>query len=141
VESIRGPELLFQPSMMGICEAGLSETIDYVLKLFPAEDQQRLVDNIFITGGIAKLPGLKERLMRELMEIRPFQSSFAVKIAADPSLGCWKGMKKFASSGSNVSSFSISKEEYYEQGGEYIKENALSNRYYKSPLEKNDSMM
>jgi actin-related protein 5 len=37
--------------MMGIVEAGIAETIDYVLKLFPADEQQRLVDNIFLTGG------------------------------------------------------------------------------------------
>lgn len=51
VEAIRATEILFQPSMMGIVEAGVAETIDYVLKLFSAEDQQRLVDNIFLTGG------------------------------------------------------------------------------------------
>jgi actin-related protein 5 len=38
--------------MMGIGEAGLAETIDYVLKLFPAEDQQRLVNNVYLTGGL-----------------------------------------------------------------------------------------
>lgn len=51
VESIRATEILFQPSMMGNGEAGIAETIDYVLKFFSAEDQQRLVDNIFLTGG------------------------------------------------------------------------------------------
>jgi actin-related protein 5 len=40
--------------MMGIQEAGVAETIDYVLKLFPSEDQQKLVDNVFVTGGCAK---------------------------------------------------------------------------------------
>jgi actin-related protein 5 len=139
VEKIRGPELLFQPSMMGICEAGLAETIDYVLKLFPSDDQQRLVDNIFITGGIAKLPGLKERLLKELMEIRPFKSTFSVKIATDPSLNCWNGMKKFAACDSDVKTFSIDKQEYYEHGGEFIKEHCLSNRYFKSPMEKIDN--
>lgn len=124
--------------MMGIHEAGLSETIDYVLKLFTSSDQQRLVDNIFITGGLAKLPGLKERLLKELMEIRPFQSTFAVKIASDPKLDAWNGARKVANAG-NFSSFFMTKEEYFEQGGEFIKENSLSNRYYKTPMEKIDS--
>lgn len=57
--------------MIGIGEAGLAETIDFVLKLFPAETQQRLVNNVFLTGGVAKLSGLRERLNKELMEIRP----------------------------------------------------------------------
>ena len=125
--------------MMGIVEAGLAETIDYVLKLFTASEQQQLVDNIFLTGGIAKLPGLKERLNRELMEIRPFQSTFNVKIANDPSLDCWNGARKFTTaSGNNLTSNSITKEEYFELGGEYIKENCMSNCYSKTPAEKID---
>lgn len=133
VEAIRAPEILFQPSsMIGICEAGLAETIDYVLKQFPTNDQQRLVDNIFVTGGVAKLPGLKERLEKELLEMRPFQSTFAVIIANDPSLDAWSGARKFATAG-NVNNFSISKKEYFELGGEYIKENCLSNKYFKTP--------
>jgi actin-related protein 5 len=120
--------------MIGICEAGLAETVDYVLKLFPADEQQKLVNNIFITGGVAKLPGLKERLEKELLEMRPFESTFSVKIAGDPSLDAWNGARKFATTGNNVNNFSISKEEYFELGGEYLKENCLSNKYFKTPM-------
>lgn len=119
--------------MIGVCEAGLAETIDYVLKLFSSDDQQRLVNNIFITGGCAKLSGLKKRLEKELLEMRPFESTFSVKIANDPSLDAWNGAKKFAMSGNNVQNYSISKNEYFELGGEYLKENCLSNRYFKTP--------
>lgn len=134
IERIRAAEILFQPSsLIGLCEAGLAETIDYVLKLFSSDDQQRLVNNIFITGGPAKLPGLKARLEKELMEIRPFESTFSVKIANDPSLDAWYGAKKFATA-TNIQNFSISKQEYMEVGGEYVKEHCLSNRYYKTPL-------
>lgn len=135
---MRGPELLFQPSMMGIIEAGLAETIDYVLKLFTSAEQQQLVDNIFLTGGIAGLKGLKERLCRELMEIRPFQSTFNVKIANDPTFDCWNGARKFTTSG-NMSTHAVTKEDYFEMGGEYLKENCFSNYYYKTPAEKIDN--
>lgn len=57
VESIRAPEILFQPSMIGSSEAGLAETIEYVLKLFTSIEQQQLVDNIFLTGGCAHFTG------------------------------------------------------------------------------------
>lgn len=134
VEAIRAPEVLFQPSMIGSCEAGLAETIDYVLKLFPIDEQQKLVDNIFITGGGALLPGLKERLEKELLEMRPFQSTFGVKVANDPSLDAWNGARKFATTGHNVNNFSISKKDYFELGGEYLKENCLSNKYFKTPM-------
>jgi actin-related protein 5 len=133
VESIRAAEILFQPSMMGIFEAGLAETIDYVLKMFTAEDQQRLVDNIFITGGPSKIPGLQERLHKELTEIRPFQSTFKVKIAKDPSLDAWNGARKFASNASNLQNHLFTRSDYEEFGGEYVKEFHASNRYFPTP--------
>lgn len=38
-------------------QAGIAETVDYVVKLYDAETQQQLVKNIFVTGGCANLPG------------------------------------------------------------------------------------
>lgn len=119
---------------MGIGEAGLAETIDYVLKLFPADDQQRLVDNIFITGGVSKIPGLLERLNKELMEMRPFQSTFATKLAKDPSLDAWNGARKFATTSGNMQNFQITKSDYNEKGGEYIKEYFASNAFFPTPV-------
>lgn len=39
----RIPELLFQPSMLGIDQGGLAELIEFVLKKFSSDDQNRLV--------------------------------------------------------------------------------------------------
>lgn len=134
VESIRACEILFQPSMIGVGEAGLAETIDYVLKLFPADDQQRLVDNVFLTGGVSKIPGLIERLNKELMEMRPFQSTFVVKMAKDPSLDAWNGARKFATAAGNLQSYQITREDYNENGGEYVKEYFASNVFFPTPI-------
>lgn len=133
VEAIRAAEVLFQPSMVGIQEAGLAETIDYVLKLFPADQQQRLVDNVYLTGGVSKIPGLLERLNKELMEIRPFESTFYAKIAKDPSLDAWNGARKFAVTGNNLQKSQISRKDYDELGGEYIKEYYASNTFFPTP--------
>lgn len=134
MEAIRATEILFQPSIMGVCEAGLAETIDYVLKLFPADDQLRLVNNLFLTGGPSKIPGLIERLNKELLEMRPFQSTFAVKIAKDPSLDAWNGARKFATTAGNLLKYQITREDYNEKGGEYIKECYASNKYFPTPI-------
>jgi len=91
VEDIRVPEILFQPSMIGCSEAGLAELIAFVLKLFPAGEQQRLVDHVYLTGGCAQFRGLKERLTKELLEMRPFQSTFAIYESDEPTLSAsWK---------------------------------------------------
>lgn len=132
VEINRVPELLFQPSMVGSIEAGIVETIDYVLKLFPAEEQMILVNNVFLTGSCCKFPGLMERLDRELTEIRPFQSTHKVTIAEDPTMDSWFGARKYAQE-NNLQDISISREDYQEFGGDYLKGHAASNRYFETP--------
>lgn len=57
MEAHRAPEILFQPSMIGSSEAGLAETIQYVLKMFTDEEQLVLANNVFVTGGCAKIKG------------------------------------------------------------------------------------
>jgi len=42
IEQIRVPELLFQPSMIGVEQGGLSETLTYVLNKYPSDKQVEL---------------------------------------------------------------------------------------------------
>lgn len=132
IERIRVPELLFQPSMIGSGEAGLAETIEFVLRGYPSDVQNALVSNVFLTGGCAAFPGLPERLRRELQEMRPFKSTFNVTIAANPTLDAWYGARVFSSS-PNLSQYLVTRSEYEEKGGEYLKEHGASNKYYPSP--------
>lgn len=39
-----------------------------------------LVQNVFLTGGNMMYPGMKARIEKELLEMRPFQSAFQVLI-------------------------------------------------------------
>lgn len=49
-----------------------------VLHRYSKEQQAILVQNVFLTGGNTMYPGLKARIQKELLEMRPFQSSFQV---------------------------------------------------------------
>ncbi|XP_011179467.2 actin-related protein 5 [Zeugodacus cucurbitae] len=129
VESIRAPEVLFQPSLIGCPEMGVAELIEFVLKLFPAAEQQRLVNSILLTGGCSQFAGLKERLSKELLEMRPFKSSFNIYAAQLAELDAWLGARDFANSKDFVNSLST-KEDYHEKGTDYFKEHTYSNRYY-----------
>lgn len=40
-----------------------------------------LFQNVFITGGGATIPGIKERIEAEVLAMRPFESKFNVKLA------------------------------------------------------------
>ncbi|CAG9788730.1 unnamed protein product [Diatraea saccharalis] len=140
IEPLRAPELMFQPSMMGNLEAGLAETLEYVFKHFNPEEQLLLANNVFVTGGCSQFPGLKERLERELLEMRPFQSTHKVVMAKNASLDAWYGARDFAGS-NEFENWCISKEEYYEMGSEYLKEHHASNRYFKSPAPITDNTL
>ncbi|KAH0953006.1 hypothetical protein HN011_012536 [Eciton burchellii] len=132
VERLRAPELLFQPSMVGSVEAGIAETIEFVLKQYSSEEQMRLVSNVFLTSGSAAFPGLLERLKRELHEMRPFKSNFHVNIAKNTSLDAWYGARDFGLNG-NLPEYLVTRKEYEEKGGEYFKEHSTSNTYTRSP--------
>lgn len=45
---------------------------------YTSEQQEALVSNVFVTGGNMQYPGMKERIERELLAMRPFQSHFKV---------------------------------------------------------------
>ena len=132
LESLRAPEILFQPSMVGLLECGIAETVEFVLKYYTPEQQNRLVGNVFLTGGSAALPGLLERINCELQEIRPFQSKFKVNIAKNTSLDAWYGARDFGLSG-GLPEYLVTRKEYEANGGEYLKMHSASNVYFRSP--------
>jgi actin-related protein 6 len=60
------PELLFKPSDAGIDCGGVHEGIIESISKLPAETARDLLKNVWICGGLAKTPGLLERLRIEL---------------------------------------------------------------------------
>jgi actin-related protein 5 len=47
-------------------KAGLAETIQFILGKFEDETADRLANNVFLTGGLASIPGLNARLEKEI---------------------------------------------------------------------------
>ncbi|XP_055856097.1 actin-related protein 5 [Episyrphus balteatus] len=133
VETIRATELLFQPSMIGSSECGLAELIDFVLKLFSPHEQLLLAQNVFLTGGCSLLPGLKERISKELLEMRPFQSPHNIFMADSASLDAWFGTRDLSRS-ELLAEFLTTKQDYEEKGSEYFKEHPTSNYFFNTPI-------
>ncbi|CAI2725071.1 unnamed protein product [Schistosoma spindalis] len=104
-ELMRSHEVLFQPSFMGSSESGLSDCLEFVLR-----DTSRLLDNssessfpqrIYLTGGVAALPGLVDRIRCDIRPLLPVGSKWdniEVIVAADPHLDAWHGARHFANS-------------------------------------------
>lgn len=137
VERIRVPEVIFQPSIGGLDQAGIAELAETVLlRKFGSSGREmsdickNMVNNVFITGGNTSLPGIRERVVREFTEFLPVGTNLNVKLSANPLLSSWKGMAKFANTTELFDSSAISKKDYEEYGPEYIKEHNLGNVKY-----------
>lgn len=136
IERYRAPELIFKPYMAGSMEAGLSEVIGYVLSLFSPEDQLRLAKNVVVTGGLANLRGLKERLLTDLISIRPFRSEVNVTVMENCNLSAWHGARDFVRLDGHEN-YILTKQMYDEFGPEYFKVHIASNPYHPTPKEAN----
>lgn len=73
------PEVLFSPHYVGLTQCGLTEAIMASVTRSPPELHTLLLANIVLVGGSANLPGLKERLKRELEACVPSYSSLSLK--------------------------------------------------------------
>ncbi|KAJ2783211.1 Nuclear actin-protein involved in chromatin remodeling [Coemansia javaensis] len=133
VERIRVPEIVFRPSLVGLDQAGLVETIDGVLRR--AGGQASLVSNVFVTGGgFARVPGILERLERDIRTIVPAGTPISIRRAADPLRDAWRGAALWSVREPEAFGASrITRQDYLELGGEYLREHAASNRYCATP--------
>lgn len=129
VERVRIPEVLFQPGIVGLDQAGIVEIIGAILKGIPPDQQEALVDNVLLTGTHVQYPGLRERLEAELRAIRPVGSSLNVRVASNPRMDAWKGAALWAATKpEELKAASMTREQWLEAGEDYLKEWAYSNR-------------
>ncbi|MCJ1243166.1 Nuclear actin-protein involved in chromatin remodeling [Trapelia coarctata] len=128
VERVRVPEVVFQPAIAGLDQAGLVEiAADIINQRFSSQqDREALLNDIFLTGGNTLFQGFEERLKRELRAVLPIEASLSVRRAANPVFDAWKGAAQWARE-PGFTEKSVSREEYLEKGSEYIKEHNLGN--------------
>lgn len=124
VERIRVPEVIFQPGIAGVDQAGLIEIIEGIVMARPnVAEQSGLLKDVFLTGGNTSFKGFEERLRRELRGVVEAGLGIDVRRAADPVLDAWKGAASWWSqtASSERDGATVSREEYLERGSEYIK--------------------
>lgn len=128
VERVRVPEVAFQPSIAGVDQAGIVEIAEDILNGRLASHPARpdILKDVFLTGGYCLFQGYEERLRNELRAILPAEVDLGVRKAKDPILDAWRGAAKWAGTSGSRQAF-VSKEEWMEKGGEYIKEHNLGN--------------
>ncbi|KAF3927519.1 Actin-1 [Arthrobotrys entomopaga] len=132
VERIRVPEVIFEPNMAGVDQAGIVEiTTEMLLNRFTDNKQREMIyRDVFLTGGYAMFQGFEERLRTALTAVLPFESPLAVRTAKDPLLDAWKGAALWSKTNIGQPAWkgaAITKAEYAEKGSDYIKEHNLGN--------------
>lgn len=65
------PEVLFQPSDIGLQQGGLAQTIAEAVEATHLDLHPLLYSNIVCTGGCATCPGFQQRLYSELRALVP----------------------------------------------------------------------
>ncbi|KAF2653274.1 Actin/actin-like protein [Lophiostoma macrostomum CBS 122681] len=114
------PELLFNPSDIGIQEAGLHEAIMESLNELPDALKAGMLANVVVVGGNSLIPGFMERLENELRPLVPAQYILDMRRAEDPIKHTWLGAAQFASQPDLLQQVLVSKAEYDERGSTWL---------------------
>jgi hypothetical protein len=87
------PEVLFRPSDAGLPAewASLPAAIVQSICACPRPFQPALYRSIYLTGGLSRMPGLRERLERELRALAPCECNVSVTACPDPTSQAWRG--------------------------------------------------
>ena len=65
----RGAEIVFQPSIIGMENAGLSEILENILRPMLQAQREQLLRFVLLTGGHTKIPGFDRRIEADLRMI------------------------------------------------------------------------
>jgi actin len=114
-ERFRCPEVLFQPSLIGMESAGIHETTYNSITKCDIDIRKDLYSNIVMSGGTTMFQGIAERMTKELTNLAP--SSMKIKVVAPPErkYSVWIGGSILASL-STFQQMWISKAEFDESG-------------------------
>ena len=114
-ERFRCPEALFQPAFLGMEQSGIHECTSNSIMKCDVDIRKDLYANIVLSGGTTMLPGIVDRMQKEITALAP--STMTVKVIASPErkYSTWIGGSIFASHPA-FRLTCISKAEYDEYG-------------------------
>ncbi len=81
-ERFRCPEVLFNPSLVGMEAAGIHETTYNSIMKCDVDIRKDLYGNIVLSGGSTMFPGIADRMSKEITALAP--SSMKIKVVAPP---------------------------------------------------------
>ncbi|XP_073119054.1 actin-2-like [Henckelia pumila] len=118
-ERFRCPEVLFQPSLIGMEAPGIHKTTYDSIMKSDVDIRKDLYGNIVLSGGSTMFPGIADRMSKEINAAAP--ASMRIKVVAPPErkYSVWIGGSILASL-STFQQMWITKEEYDESGAAIV---------------------
>ncbi|KAL3861205.1 hypothetical protein ACJMK2_007257 [Sinanodonta woodiana] len=118
-ERFRCPEVLFQPAFIGRELCGAHELVHSSIMKCGIDIRRLLYRNIVMSGGSTMIPGLADRMQKELTAVAPSRVKVKTIVSPERQYSVWIGGSILASL-SNYAQMWISKEEYNECGPEIV---------------------
>lgn len=113
------PEVLFDPSRVGMESGGVHEIVVRAIRRCDVDIRREMFGNVVLSGGTTVIPGLAERLAKEVSSLAP--PGVRVRVVAPPErkYSVWIGGSILGSL-STFQQMWISKEEYMESGSSIV---------------------
>lgn len=112
-ERFRCPEILFQPSLIGLESSGIHEKVYNSIMKCDIDLRKDLYANIVLSGGTSMLPNIADRLTKEIEHLAP--SKINIIVPPERKYSAWIGGSIYASLSASMPSW-ITKQDYEENG-------------------------
>lgn len=115
VERVRVTESLFTPNDG---TSGVIEIVEAILAPLSGEDRDLLAESIFVTGGASNIPGITERIEKDLRSYLPENTTINVTRSPDhPELSTWRGASTIVTHYPNESDAPWMTRSWYDENG------------------------
>ena len=114
-ERVLIPEILFQPSDIGLEQCGIAETVVESLKCVPSQLTGIFLGNMMTMGGNTMFKGFSERFTSDLQKMVSSDHKLSVFQPENPLTCAFEGASQFCSVG-NYRKVAIPKQMYEEKG-------------------------
>ncbi|KAK3589539.1 hypothetical protein CHS0354_041664 [Potamilus streckersoni] len=118
-ERFRCPEVLFQPAFVGMELRGAHELIHSSIMKCGIDIRKDLYSNIVLSGGSTMIPGLADRMKKEISAVAPCRMKVKTIVSPERQYSVWIGGSILASL-SNYAQMWISRQDYNEYGPEIV---------------------
>ena len=114
------PELLFNPSDIGMRQSGVAQLVMESLSELPLGLWPGFLANIVVVGGNTNIEGFVYRLQMEVRALAPAECIVRVARPSDPIVSTWQGGVNLAKDVDVLRKLAVTKEEYDEHGSMWV---------------------